>query len=558
MTQMEDQQNSLQRLLDYYHRTVVLFGGGLLAFGWSRIISLTSSANFQRSLILLAALSCSVLIIQRWLPSTSLRRLHNSLLPGVWIGIYLFYLGLSVWNHSYLKHIVLTGYSGDIFRNAFRTLQAPLYGVAAPISRNGFATMTAIVVIYAAFISRALSKEMHRPVVLCTLFMALHLFGIIGVGLATDAGRLFDFSAIYSGIAESSNLDRFHSLTEIWAQWNERLYELQGRASHYPPGVMFLAMVERRFDLAGLLGFSSIVLTILCVPLTSILCSVLDLNTRTTVLALALQVSSAALLVFPRVDFTPITAFMTLIGMITIALGVRQKAGYAIIGGLTFGLYGLFSFTVAIAGLMLALFLIFAVALRAITLRKAFGLGGYVVIGAMAVWYGLYELTGFNIAECLAQSISNNAASMTTEPFDRISRYVLRSTGNFMAYVAYLGPVTALLGGIGVCTARYKNSLFLAFAMSVLGALLLASFSTLFFLETERIWVFFTPLIAIVAAFGLVEVIGLGRVSGSAAIFPMAVILASCVQALSMTHDTPPAQYVSFDAWQKARELLHP
>lgn len=124
-----------------------------------------------------------------------------------------------------------------------------------------------------------------------------------------------------------------------------------------------------------------------------------------------------------------------------------------------------------------------------------------VLIGAYVL---LYLLSGFNQLQCLLHSIENNSNSMSGG-FDNLKRYLLRSTGNIIAYLA----------GVGIPILAYS---FYALRKSLLEnnknrtdeliigtflAIFIAGFSGLFFLETARIWILFTPFLCIAAGYSI-------------------------------------------------------
>jgi hypothetical protein len=88
--------------------------------------------------------------------------------------------------------------------------------------------------------------------------------------------------------------------------------------------------------------------------------------------------------------------------------------------------------------------------------------------------------------------------------FDSWDRYLLRGTGSTFAYLLSAGIPLAVLGMTPRLRATYPGSALvkptvLAPALAMLLAVLLG----LGHLETERIWLFFTPVLAISAAFEL-------------------------------------------------------
>ncbi len=110
----------------------------------------------------------------------------------------------------------------------------------------------------------------------------------------------------------------------------------------------------------------------------------------------------------------------------------------------------------------------------------------------------LYKVTGFNILECLKVSLANNEKGMSI-PFDNAARWGMRSTINVLGYFASLGLALSALFIYSVYKFKEHQVGIKVFLLAVVGALFFASVSGLFHGETERVWLFFTPGLALIA-----------------------------------------------------------
>jgi len=106
--------------------------------------------------------------------------------------------------------------------------------------------------------------------------------------------------------------------------------------------------------------------------------------------------------------------------------------------------------------------------------------------------------------ECFTISVENNRNLMTANPFDDAARYFLRSSGNLIAFFILPNITAAILTAWFIKELRHtRNELMRCYAQSFFLTVLIFSFSGLYFLETERIWLFLTPSFAILASFWL-------------------------------------------------------
>lgn len=543
--------SGLPRFVDHYHRCAVLCGGALVTFAWSRIISVASRQHFIQSMLLLVVLSALFLGYQQLRKA---RRQHWPL-ALVWIALCLYFAALALWNQIYFEHIAHTGFADDVFRTALRTFQAPVYGVPKALTITGLGGA----LMFAALFLMALRWAVSHAAATCRVamvFMTLELLAMVGFAWCAREGQWPDPRLIHGGF--NAVLDQFSSPGALWSQWNAQMSQFHGNASHYPPGPAFIALLELRYDLPGLWMICSMLAVVLCIPPVLVLCADLALAPVVSVYAAAWLIASAASLSFTPVANAAPTAFLTLALLAALGRALRGRWWFAALGGLALGCHGLYSFTAVFAALLGLAWLLAATAIGATTRVHALRCAAMLLLGSLGLWLLVYVMTGFNLADCLAKAVTNNRASMSRELFEVPSRYLLRSSGNLLAYGAYLGPLAGLYALLGVWRAPRTGGAITAFACATAATVLLAGFSGSFFLETERIWMFFTPAVAIVAGVGLADARGAERLTANDHLTLVASALLAWILALAMHQQLPPDEHISADAWQRARILLRP
>lgn len=539
----------LLRLTDGYHRAVLLCGGVLLPLAWSRVISIASRAHFSRALLLLAALSGTFVAIAH------LRGAGRSRLALAWLALCVYFWALTLWNQRYFEHILASGYSGDIFRNALRTFQAPLYGVAATLTAAKFAAIVIFAAGYALVLHRAL-RPAARPRRVVLAFMALQLLAIVGCAGLNGDGAWPGAQVIHGGFETAQ--EAFSSAGQMWSGWNQRMAQFHARASHYPPGPALIALLETRHGLPGLWMSVSVLSVLLCLPLLEVLGADLGLAPPARASACAWLVAGAAFMSLAPVANAAPTAFLALAALAALGRALRGGRGHAVLSGLLLGLYALYSFTVVFVFLLALLWLLFSATNGAVSRARAAQCAARLLLASAGVGLAVDALTGFNLVTCFANAVGNNRDAMSHELFEVPVRYALRSSGNLLAYAACLGPLCALYALRGAALARRAGPACAAFVWASLAAVLLAGVSGCFFLETERVWMFFTPALAIAAAVGLGAATADGAAVRQHALVLVSGALLGATLALAMGQDMPPDEQVSAAAWQRARALLHP
>jgi hypothetical protein len=321
---------------------------------------------------------------------------------------------------------------------------------------------------------------------------------------------------------------------------------------------MFIALLELRYGLFGMWAIGSVITILLCIPLTFVLCRDLALPAETRVCAAVWPITSAAFITYTPIASTAATAFLTLVMLLGMARALRGQWGYALLSGLALAGFALYSFTAVFAALLALLWLAAAFLIGVPSRVQVVRCALVFAVSSVGVWMLLYFMTGFDLALCLKNAVANNRDSMSHELFESSTRYLLRLSGNLLAYVAYLGPLAALYALYGTWRASRTASVVKAFAWATVATLVMAGFSGSFFLETERIWMFFTPGIAVVAGYGVC----VAPQASQSPNRPQWVLVASLVLALSfalsMTQQIPPEERVYRAVWERARALLRP
>ncbi len=552
-TVMDDHSTSssigLSRFIAHYHRFALLCGGALLGLAWSRIISVASREHFMRSVLLLGALSVLFVVYQRRQNS------RHERWPLAWVALCLYFGALTVWNEIYFEHIAHTGFATDVFRASLRTFQAPVYGVAKSITVAGLATATAFTALFCVVLRWALAHaEQTRRLALA--FMLLQLLAIVGLTLCNGHGQWPDSHLIHGGF--DAELAAFSTPSAMWSEWNTHMAQFQTRASHYPPGPMFVALLEHRYHLPGLWMACSVLAILLCIPLLLDLCANLGLAPVIGISAVSWQLASAAFMSFTPIANAAPTAFLTLALLAALGRALRGQWYFALLGGLVLGCHGLYSFTAVFATLLALVWLLAAALTGVVDRARALQCIALLLLGSTGLWLLVYGVTDFNLAACFDIALSNNRDAMSHELFEVPSRYLLRSSGNLLAYGAYLGPLAGLYALVGTWRAQFAGRAISAFACAPVTTLLVAGFSGSFFLETERVWMFFTPAVAIVAGFGLSGLRRDNTLASHHGLTLVASVLLGWTLALGMHQQMPPAEQIDAAAWQRARILLQP
>jgi len=443
---------------------------------------------------------------------------------------------LFVWNVAFRNYARGSAYHGDVFRGAFNTFFSPFYGQPEAPEAGTVIVVFLLALLLGTLVARRVhqSGSWHGPGVAASLLVYQGMM-LAAFALTDGPVRLFANTVDYlAGFGSDTHL--FDGAAEILATYVDRMHTLTGHNHNYPPGSLMVLEIGENLGLPGLLRWAVVGATLLAAVLTRQLARLVGLDLTGSVLAMALLVASAGPLVYPTTHMMPLTMTLALMAQLALLVGLTTGSRAAAVGGgLAMSILTLFSFVAVIVGLGLVLLVGAAVAFRATDTRRVMATGSLALATYVIFFAILRAVSGFDLLDCFLQATGYVNTAMTQDAFDTAGRYLLRSTGNVLAYLAYAG-----LGLTVLAVAAWRHfatmpAMLRAFATSQALTFLIAGFSGLFFMETERIWIFFTPSLAVLAAYALAErgsgphlrtrLLALGLVAGTA-----------CVQELFWSH----------------------
>ena len=443
-----------------------------------------------------------------------------------------------VWNQLFFLYRRTTGYQQNIFRNPVAWAFTPLYGETQRtfIRHWAYAAIAvALLWLFDLFRNRTRSIEARSfPWRLIFFQAALAVL----FALTEHSVRLTDAYAgyrIYAG-----DLHLFDSAPHLLRTYVSKMPQMGIYNSHYPPGVLLTFLLVADLGPPILLKLLLVLISAATVFPLGWLARELDLSPRATALAQALYATSAGVLIYPTLG--PVSA-MTFPATLSAFLYIRAlrtgRLTTAALFGLVFALYFFFSFASHMIALTLAAMTLLALFHRpatgasdshwegeapaersrqmrdgsaeaspsqvsVITWRRTTLLLATSIATFSFAFLLLHLLTGFDILDCF-RTASAQHAIRPGHGYDNPWRYLFRSTGGIFAY--FISTGFALSALFFASLPKRGQVHFLApspwprrFTLALLIGLLLSAFSGMSFLETERIWLFFTPLVAISAA----------------------------------------------------------
>ena len=434
-----------------------------------------------------------------------LHQFRLKVLAGYLLGGGLIMTSLIFWNQVHHGYIEASGFEEDIFRSVYHNFHAPLYFsghiTLVPDGLCGVLIAPSLLLMLAYGLFR---KQLHQSYWLW--IPGLYLLAALIVFALTDGGvydRLLANEAHYKSFID--DLGCFENLSDLLAHYVERMHRLGVRGSHYPPGYLSLMMIEQE-AIPHLTKIIVIGATLLSFWPMHLLSKLLGLDRETTVLAMILFACSTFMPIWPSFALTPIGIPLGLFGIyFTFRVFGRNRYTDALWLGSIIAIYLYFSFAITLIGVLILAVSVVALIRKDVELIQLakMGLlaGGVVVI----IYCMLYLVSDFNLYDCFVQSFRNNAELMS-DGFDNNSRYLIRSTGNLLAFLSGLGiPILVLSAMRFYAVFKSGGEYEKVLTIGIFFTVLTMSFSSLFFLETERIWVIYVPFFCISAAVQLVK-----------------------------------------------------
>jgi hypothetical protein len=209
---------------------------------------------------------------------------------------------------------------------------------------------------------------------------------------------------------------------------------------------------------------------------------------------------SAGVLIFPTIAITAVPIFFASLCLWLLTRALKRGELWAAIAfGLTFAVYFFFSFASYMLALVMGIFLLAALITKVVSMSRAASVL-LISIGTFIVFFAVLKLIwGFNIIDCYSMAQQMHL-QRPGHGFDHPLRYLFRSTGGIIAYLISTSLAIPLLAIAAIARRHDEDRLRRAFTIGTLLGLLLSGFSGMSFLETERIWLIFTPALAVIAA----------------------------------------------------------
>jgi hypothetical protein len=344
------------------------------------------------------------------------------------------------------------------------------------------------------------------------------------------------FSLKISGYNEfKKDIPRFTGVADTLRNYVHLMPSLEWYGQHYPPGNLILLEIEKETGITGLTKSIVVLLTVLSVIPLHGLTRELELDDVATSATLLFFAASTGVLVYCTINTTSLLLFPGTLCLWMLARALRTGAiAPTAILGLSFAFYLFFSFSASILGVLMTLVAIITIWQRPIWFRQlalTAIVAGAVLLIAIAL---LYAATKFNLIGCFDAAVRGHHEQQGNGGFDDPKRYLQRSTGNIIAYLMSTVPLCVL----AVLASIRRESMpapARALVCAVVTTIVIAGFSGLFYVETERIWIFLTPFLALAAGIEAArrEASSSRRVLG---VLFLLVLLVSCSQEFLFLH----------------------
>jgi hypothetical protein len=444
----------------------------------------------ENQLILFIVISCLAI---SWLFFSK----HKKCLDYVIIFSFFILAAAIIWNFFFYLYIHRTGYESDIFRKPVQTLHAPLYGLSQDIGSHFYLITILFVLIFISAIHFDFFGSNFRATQAKLIFVQLLLIAAFCI---TDGIPRFEKQTVHF-LTYSEGLKFFKSIPDLIEWYVPTMGKMGVHNDHYPPGNLLILFIE------NILQFRWLTLLVLsCASLATTLmigkiCRLLEFESQKISFAQILFVCSANVLIYSTIDFSPIPMFLfTTAIFYLIRFQKRNDIQNAFMLSVIIAIYLFFSFTVCILILFIFIFSLLMLKSNLISIQKLLLLTVIISIANIIFYLLLYHMSGFNLIECFQNAIYMNHKIMNAGSFDNFYRYLIRSSGNLLAYSIGSGVIVFILAFRLRRNSNDNKSIIQLFQFAFILTIIFMSFSGLFFLETERIWLCFVPPMAIAAS----------------------------------------------------------
>lgn len=470
----------------------------------------------------------------------------RSIWPLIVLGTALLVAGSVIWNKQFRKYAAAhPEYRREDFRKAMvTTLHWPVYGrydnaiarYDPATKRYDFSTLPYVAlssVLAAGWVVWAIRRRADQRwgVGSFAILIGFQIALTLAFAMCEPGGR---WAINVSGYSEfAKDLHRFKGVLNTLQHYVERMPTLEWYGQHYPPGNLILMKIEAALGLPGLTKTIAILATALAAIPLYLLAKEAELSEQAASAAVLIFSASTSVLILSTINTTSLLVLPGTICLWTLVRALRKVSiPSAAVLGLAFFGYLCFSFSASILGVLMALITLLAMWRASVPLRNVIVtavVAGLVLLGVIGL---TYASTRFNLIACFIAAVRGHHEQQGNGGFDDRTRYLLRSTGNVLAYLLSVVPICILAAS---SLRAEKRGMRWVISTAVLVTIALAGFSGLFYLETERIWIFLTPALALAAGFETARQDELTSNRFTAALL-LLVILISCSQEFLFMH----------------------
>jgi hypothetical protein len=428
----------------------------------------------------------------------------------------------SGWNIFFTQYAAASDFKGNIFRGAFAHFRAPMYGHLFEGKINPESGMYLSVFLFLILFFYWFHKNSFN----FSILQWLLLFALLLIGFSWNDSFYNTFLSNHCHYETLANdKDAFSSVKDLLLNFSNESSALGVHNNHYPPGNLLLLKLESvnwPFVLKPLVFIGTLLSLI---PLYKLM-ETLNFHKMQIFYSLLLYISSGSILLFPKIDPSALVLPFAVLGVYYIVKYIStNKVLYAFLFGLMISLYLFFSFMSLFYGFFCFILLFVLFINKKISIKQAIAFASVSVGLILCIYFMIFLISGFDLYACFHTSFENEKKQMAYSGIGDLTRYFIISSGDLIAYLCVLGvpAIGALILGLKEIK-LITGSLFNIIAVSLIITILSITFSNQFFLETERIWIIFTPFVFIVAGYFLERINVLNAVSNVYLIALVAVI----------------------------------
>jgi len=390
---------------------------------------------------------------------------------------------------------------------------SPLYSFYTPMLSWRLLAPIAAGALFIAFLARTEKQSLKVNIVGFVVFMIAirACFYYLRHDFSAMSQELFPYPA-EAMISDTSVIGRM-GLFSFLSAYPDLMPQLSLHGSHFPPGhsVLLYLLMSVFGENPHAVGWALIVLSSSIVFPIIMLANRIFNDNKIAYAAAALLTIFPSSVIFGAVSLSALFAAIAIwpVYFAVSAMDSIHRKKLWLLTGAALGVCAFFSF----AALPLGLFIFILHLIRYLMLnekRVVLDLA-LILLGFISITFALYIFLDFNIIKCLLTAINLNRALIDriTMGTDRLIVYLYSSWGNLLAYCIGSGLVLMGLAVGSLCKMRKVasgNKSNYHYSIALFTTVVIIGVSGLFYLETERIWLFLSCLMVIPASGLLISI----------------------------------------------------